>query len=282
MLDNMKDLYSIGETSKINNISIQTLRYYDSINLFRPYSVNQDTKYRAYHLKQFFYLDIIKYLKSLQMPLQEIKEVIQLNPQEMQDFINHQDKVIDNEIEKLLASKRLLHRKQQQLSEQLYICDNANNEVYIRYISEEKMIEHSLDNESPEQEKNLDLHFRKISELLEERGGMLDNYYGYQYNDFEDTFEKCSAIYTKLWDDEELKPVANKHININIVPAGNYLCIATDTLKNNIEEICEKLKMHIEKNSMNVVGPIYQVYLPINYDSINKAHFLTEIKIRIA
>lgn len=80
------------------------MRYYDSINLFIPYSVNQDTKYRAYHLKQFFYLDIIKYLKSLQMPLQEIKEVIQLNPQEMQAFITHQDKVIDDEIEKLLAS----------------------------------------------------------------------------------------------------------------------------------------------------------------------------------
>ena len=39
----MKDLYSIGEVAKIMGVSIQTLRYYSSINLLQPKYTNPAT-----------------------------------------------------------------------------------------------------------------------------------------------------------------------------------------------------------------------------------------------
>ncbi|MGM0852388.1 MAG: MerR family DNA-binding transcriptional regulator [Bacillota bacterium] len=42
-------LYSIGEVDKLNNISIQTLLYYDKIGLFKPVSVDSTSNYRSHH-----------------------------------------------------------------------------------------------------------------------------------------------------------------------------------------------------------------------------------------
>lgn len=91
----------------------------------------------------------------------------------------------------------------------------------------------------------------------------------------------CNAVYTKLWENEELKPIPNSKIQVNNIPSGNYLCIATDTFKDNVTTIYKKLKEYVNQNNLNTIGNVYQIYLPINYDSINPAHFLTEIKIRI-
>ncbi|MBO1301252.1 MerR family DNA-binding transcriptional regulator, partial [Enterococcus sp. DIV1271a] len=37
---------SIGKMSKLSNISIRTLRYYDQINLFKPEYINKENNYR--------------------------------------------------------------------------------------------------------------------------------------------------------------------------------------------------------------------------------------------
>src|SRR5699024_2824457 len=43
---NMENLFSIGEVSKYQNISKQTLIFYDKIGLFRPAYVDPDNGYR--------------------------------------------------------------------------------------------------------------------------------------------------------------------------------------------------------------------------------------------
>ena len=57
--------------AKLHKISIQTLRYYDQLGLFRPVYVDQESNYRYYTIDQFSQLDIIKYLKYLGMPLKD-------------------------------------------------------------------------------------------------------------------------------------------------------------------------------------------------------------------
>lgn len=70
-----ENLYTIGEVSKLVNISIKALRYYDKINLFKPAYVDQDTNYRYYKDSQIYLLDIIKSLKYIGTPLEEMKKV---------------------------------------------------------------------------------------------------------------------------------------------------------------------------------------------------------------
>ena len=69
----MQNRFSIGEMSRLMNVPIKTLRYYDEIGLFKPGEVNPQNGYRYYSTEQFEQLDIIKYLKFLGVPLSEIR-----------------------------------------------------------------------------------------------------------------------------------------------------------------------------------------------------------------
>ena len=70
----MKDMFSIGELASYQNISKQTLIYYDKIGLFKPAYVDPDNKYRYYTVKQVDYLDTILIMKEMGFTLNEIQE----------------------------------------------------------------------------------------------------------------------------------------------------------------------------------------------------------------
>ena len=61
----MKDMFSIGELASYQNISKQTLIYYDKIGLFKPAYVDPDNKYRYYTVKQFHDLDSMLTMKGM-------------------------------------------------------------------------------------------------------------------------------------------------------------------------------------------------------------------------
>ncbi|UZM98234.1 MerR family DNA-binding transcriptional regulator [Lysinibacillus sp. MHQ-1] len=46
--------YTIGEVAKLSNLSVQTLRYYDQIDLFKPAYTDTYTNYRYYKDSQVF------------------------------------------------------------------------------------------------------------------------------------------------------------------------------------------------------------------------------------
>ena len=44
----MSQYMSIGKVSKLKNVSIKSLRYYDQIGILKPAFVNTETNYRYY------------------------------------------------------------------------------------------------------------------------------------------------------------------------------------------------------------------------------------------
>ena len=69
----MEKLIKIGEFSKINHISIPTLRLYDELGILKPIYVDKESNYRYYSINQNARLDMIQYMKELNMSLSEIK-----------------------------------------------------------------------------------------------------------------------------------------------------------------------------------------------------------------
>lgn len=67
--------YSIGQVSKIANVSTKTLRYYDEYGLFKPSIVDENNKRRYYLEKDILKLQEILFLKYLGFSLHEIKEI---------------------------------------------------------------------------------------------------------------------------------------------------------------------------------------------------------------
>jgi len=70
----MNSLFKIGEVSKLCDISIKTLRYYEEFGLIKPVEVDKYTGYRYYDKCNIEIIYKIQFLKELGFSLQEIKD----------------------------------------------------------------------------------------------------------------------------------------------------------------------------------------------------------------
>ena len=79
----MDKLIKIGDFSKMNRVSISTLRLYDELGILKPIYVDKDSNYRYYSINQTARLDMIQYMKELNMSLNEIKDILNSNDLEL-------------------------------------------------------------------------------------------------------------------------------------------------------------------------------------------------------
>ncbi len=78
-------LLSIGEFSKICEVSRKTLRYYDEIGLIKPDEINPENGYRYYSIGQLRKMLFINRLKSYHFSLEEIKAMMELEEDQSEE-----------------------------------------------------------------------------------------------------------------------------------------------------------------------------------------------------
>jgi len=109
-------LYPIGQVSKMIDMPIRTIRYYEKIGLITPCKTDSLTNYRYYSMEDIFQLDLIRCLrKALGMPLKTVREYIEKrnDPEMLKQYLRNQAKEIEAEINLLLLRKDFLLRKLQ-------------------------------------------------------------------------------------------------------------------------------------------------------------------------
>src|ERR1700728_765939 len=67
---------TIGDFSRMTHLSVKTLRHYHRVGLLEPSSVNSGTGYRYYTEEQAPVAQGIVRLRSLEMPVPEVKAVL--------------------------------------------------------------------------------------------------------------------------------------------------------------------------------------------------------------
>lgn len=95
----MSQYMSIGKISKLKNVSIKSLRYYDQIGILKPAFVNTETNYRYYTEDQLYLLDAITVCIKLGIPLKDLNNYVE------KDSINLQKLLYDG---KILAEQKIL------------------------------------------------------------------------------------------------------------------------------------------------------------------------------
>lgn len=279
----MKEYYSIGETAKLNNISVQTLRYYDRLGIFKPEHVDVNNGYRFYHIRQFFYLDIIKSLKYIQTPLEEIKKILVDTPENMLHSLKKQEKAIQEEKARLVQAEQLLERRKLQLAEQIEICQKSKEEgIYTRYIDEQKVLKIDTSNSSPNDAPYF--HIRQLADKLEERCSLIDNQCGYIYEmkDYQNINQiYYDFFYTSIPHDHIELSEKETGLEFDLIPSGEYVCAAFDWSLQQYISHYQKLYQYIKANDLETEGKMYEVSIPINYSAIREDCFITEIRIKI-
>ena len=69
-------MLKIGEFSRLSQVPVKTLRYYDEIGLFKPSGINRFTDYRYYTLDQLPRIHSIMALKEFGLSLEEIAQLL--------------------------------------------------------------------------------------------------------------------------------------------------------------------------------------------------------------
>ena len=70
------ELLSIGEVSKLTEVSVKSLRYYEKIGILKPAYTDVDSNYRYYTFKQTYLVELIKLSLELDIPLKELSNYI--------------------------------------------------------------------------------------------------------------------------------------------------------------------------------------------------------------
>jgi DNA-binding transcriptional MerR regulator len=75
-------MFSIGEFSKITGLTVKSLRFYHEQDVLVPSYVDPQTGYRYYDASQIGTARAVAYLRSLDLPLNEVREVLRCESDE--------------------------------------------------------------------------------------------------------------------------------------------------------------------------------------------------------
>ena len=116
-------LFQIGEMARLFHLSVSSIRHYEQLGLLKPEYTDPETGYRYYTPRQFEVFNTIRYLRALDMPLQEIA-----------DFLQNRD--VDNIEKKLRQQMEAVVRKRQELQRIERKIDNRLRQIQDAQASE--------------------------------------------------------------------------------------------------------------------------------------------------
>lgn len=251
----MNDFISIGQMSKINNVSIQALRHYEKLGILSPSYINPNTGYRYYSIEDFVKIGLIKQCKSLGLSLDEIKEVIYnyTSLDSIYKILENQKFLLSNKIKEF----ELAYNKITTLENEIGISLNKGlNNIFTKYNGERTCLEF---NYSDRYSKQFELDLRKYLIIAEEV---------YENANTEIVFTVSS---NKMISTKEIEYVnvmlilgENKHYkgeNITSIPKGNYLTMYFDDVYRNSKKYYKIFVDYIKENHLKTKGDFREIYI---------------------
>jgi DNA-binding transcriptional MerR regulator/effector-binding domain-containing protein len=112
--------FKIGQVSRLFHVSISTLRHYDKIGLVQPEYTDEETGYRYYGVKQFEALNTIRYLRALDVPLEQITAFLQnRDTDKIYQLLLWQQQEVKRRQQELWRIERKLSHRLEQLTDAL-------------------------------------------------------------------------------------------------------------------------------------------------------------------
>lgn len=114
------ELFQIGEVSRLFHISVSILRYYDKTGLLQPEYTDPKTGYRYYSPRQFECLNTIRYLRALDMPLEQISVFLKnRNIDKIQELLHKQQEEVKRRQQELQIIDRKISNRLSQITDAL-------------------------------------------------------------------------------------------------------------------------------------------------------------------
>lgn len=131
-------MYKIGEFSKITNLSIKALRYYDKEGILNPAKREDENSYRLYGDENFKKASLIKKLRDLQFSISEIKDVLLIcqDDYDLSFILEQKKEIIEKEI---YLKQELINKIEASINHSVKEKIIMNYEIQIKEIDEVKV-----------------------------------------------------------------------------------------------------------------------------------------------
>lgn len=271
----METYFSVGEISKLTNVPIQTLRYYDKMGLLKPAYINEQNNYRYYSINQFIKIDLLKQCKLMGLSLKEIEELLkgEITADSMIKILEQQRMVLDEKIKELEAVKSYIDFLDFRIKESTVV---EKTEIFIKE-NEERVVKRY--NCIMKNVKEVELNLRKVLLEAEKDDCMLNSELAFEAS-LENLKNEGKVVYTAIMLYKHAKGVDNCE-NV-ILPKGKYLTMYYDDgYKNNLKYY-KKMLNYIEKNNIETIGDFneFSILSRINSNEAEKSIIQLEIKIK--
>lgn len=264
----MKNYFSIGEISKMANVSVQTLRHYDKLDLLKP-SLVKDNGYRYYSLEDFYKLDFIRFYRNLDMPLSDIKDIIisKFTINNIVELLDHQQDELDKKIKALENQKKQIKNKND------YVKNILSKPLGKGFLNEKKSKPIIKFNIKSNQLEEAEFNFREVLNKFPKLNNPLtlellyeidtDSFIKTKELKFNSLFMQCNEEYSEF-----------KDFKISHIEEGLYASVFYIDYCDNTEIYIENLLNFIKDNNLKIDGPLYEAYIASEFDESKEKIFM--------
>ena len=277
----MKNLtFNISETSHLTGISIDTLRYYDKINLIKS-KKNPKNRYRYYTIGDIAIINHIKKLRDLDLSISDIKLLLHSNTEVQQNILQNHHKVLVEKVESIKKMEKIVKDTLEEAnSTNLMINVPLVKSYEERYFK--KLKNNVKSNKCCISKKSLLETSKSFIDIIDQfvfsfYGKDFDSYSLFDFLEFGEISEN-HQYYTEITKDKVEKIDRDKE-DLLVVPKSNYIETITKLSKNNFQEYFENLINWIEYKNLDPVYPGFIKYLDASLYFVNEEESLIKFEI---
>ncbi len=242
---------TVSKMAALNKISEQTLRYYDKIGLLSPAHKDKHTGYRYYDVKQSAMLDLIQYMKSLGMTLDDIKTDLNTStPNDLIPILLQKQTQIAQKINELQHQQRAIERTVESLRR--FENSPPDGTIILEYIPTRYM--YYIRSAQNIYDHGIDVYETMLREL---KHNIINDHVPQIY------FCNAGSILRKellmgrtFFSNEVFVFVDEDYVSDSLsiaVPAGSYLCIYCNSFDNEVA-YARRLLDYIDAHGYHICG----------------------------
>lgn len=236
---------SITQMAKLRNVTTETLRHYDRIDLLKPDHLDKN-RVRYYSVLQYEKLGTIRELEQIGLSLKEIKEYLdKRNLSSSYELLKKQEEFY---VERIKKDQAILNKIQQKHD----FIDSLNqgkliNQIQVRQISKRMYLKAS---ESVNDEISLAYQCMQLEKTLNEGGEVIPIFASDRYAGiFPITQENDTQTELIVLFDKKLKKAK---VPISYLPEGKYLCFLTHDSFWKRDQALRKIRRYAQDNNLKL------------------------------
>lgn len=263
---------SIGEVSKIFNISKETLRYYDKIGILKP-EVNKENGYRYYLFKDLEQLSLILGIKLLGISLSDIKKTIESeNLNEYKNLVLKQEEILEMKKKELEHLEHNLN-KSKEILEIVTAFENEYNFKNLK-ITQINDTLYGLDMKKLLNSNSYSINTISLEKELAYLNEEISDTYIYLYNIIENTIAKEDENFLFVIKNTQNTHILKKYFSKEDIDSmkkdisGKYISVNFYGTVNQINEYILSINKYFKCPDNNSAYVTYKFYLPKKIEDV--------------